>query len=76
MNGTVFKIRTVNDLHIAREHYRYEVKIQEEILGTRLRLLRASFTGLLKTTARSAGQQLLTMAIIKLFRSSIGRKAG
>lgn len=75
MSDTVFKIRTINDLRIAREHYRYEVKIQEEILGTRLRLLRTSFTEMLKTTARSAGQQLLTMAIIKLIRSGIGRKS-
>ena len=75
MSDTVFKIRTINDLRIAREHYRYEVKIQEEILGTRLRLLRTSFTGMLKTTVRSAGQQLLAMAIIKLIRYGTGRKS-
>jgi hypothetical protein len=76
MNETVFKIRTVSDLRIAREHYRYEVKIQEEILGTRIRMLRTSFTDMLKSTVRSVGQQLLTMAIIKLIRSGTGRRSG
>ncbi len=68
MNHTSLRLRTVTDLRIAKERFRYNVKIQEEILGSRMKLIRSSFIESLKTTLRKTGQQLLILSVIRLLK--------
>ncbi len=75
VNKNVIRLRTVNDLRIAKEHYRYNVKLQEEMLGTRLKILRSSFVESLKATLKKTGQQLLILAAIKLVRSGFKKQS-
>ncbi len=69
MDHTSIRLRTVTDLRIAKERFRYNVKIQEEILGSRIKLIRSSFIESLKTTLRKTGQQLLILSVIRLLKN-------
>ena len=69
MDHTTIRLRTVTDLRITKERFRYNVKIQEEILGSRIKLIRSSFIESLKTTLRKTGQQLLILSVIRLLKN-------
>jgi hypothetical protein len=69
MDHTTIRLRTVTDLRITKERFRYNVKIQEEILGSRIKLIRSSFIESLKTTLRKTGQQLLLLSVIRLLKN-------
>jgi hypothetical protein len=60
------KLRNIHDVRLLKERLRYDIKLSEQQVTGEFYTLRESFIGSVKASLRSMGQDLLTMALIKI----------
>lgn len=65
------RIRSMNDLRLAKEIYRYEVMLQDQALRGSSSRLKTSFGTMVKKTMRDAAQAFLIRKIVGFVRSRI-----
>lgn len=60
------KLRNVHDVRLLKERLRYDIKLSEQEVTVGFNLLRQTFIGSVKDSLRSMGQEILTLALIKI----------
>ena len=73
-NSPAKNLRTVNDVALAIEKYRHEVKLHEHVLFSGLRDVRKSFVQSLEETVRMYTQQWVMIRVMKWVQSAIYNK--
>lgn len=68
------KLRTTNDVALALEKYRHEVRMHEHVLFSGLKDLRRSFTRSLEETIKAYTQQWVMIRVMKWVQSALYKR--
>jgi len=61
------KLRNIHDVRLLKERLRYDIKLNEKEVTGEFNILRQTFIGSIKDSLRQMGQEILTLALIKIF---------